>query len=111
MGTLNLSNGASLSGSGNNLRSTSGLDFGGDWIDAPIGTIIQYHIILDMVLMLELLTSSTSWSTINVGTDQAGFGIGKIFLMMVLPLIKLPKSHLEITINFPVYVANVWWWY
>ena len=41
MGTLNFAGGASLSGSGSNLQSTSGLDFDGSWVDAPPGTIIQ----------------------------------------------------------------------
>jgi hypothetical protein len=42
MGTLNFAGGASLSGSGSNLQSTSGLDFGSaSWVDAPPGTIIQ----------------------------------------------------------------------
>ena len=41
MGTLNFAGGASLSGSGSNLQTTSGLDFGGSWVDAPPGTVIQ----------------------------------------------------------------------
>ena len=42
MGTLNFSGGASLSGSGSNLVSASGLSFGSaTWTDAPPGTIVQ----------------------------------------------------------------------
>lgn len=41
MGTLNFAGGASLSGSGTNLQSSSGLNFSGSWVDAPPGTIIQ----------------------------------------------------------------------
>ena len=108
MGTLNFAGGASLSGSGNNLTSTSGLDFGGDWIDAPIGTIIKrgsYN--TGHGVNARTTTASTSWSTINVnGTDQAGFGIGK-YSDDGLTFEKISnKSHLEITINFPVYVAG-----
>ena len=108
MGTLNFAGGASLSGSGSNLTSTSGLDFGGDWIHAPIGTIIKrgsYN--TGHGVNARTTTASTSWSTINVnGTDQAGFGIGK-FSDDGLTFNKIsPKSHLEITINFPVYVAG-----
>lgn len=47
MGTLNFAGGASLSGSGSNLQSSSGLDFGGSWIDAPSGTIVQVVQFLD----------------------------------------------------------------
>ena len=41
MGTLNFAGGASLSGSGSNLVSASGLNLSGSWVDAPAGTIIQ----------------------------------------------------------------------
>jgi len=41
MGTLNFAGGASLSGSGSNLVSASGLNLSGNWIDAPAGTVIQ----------------------------------------------------------------------
>jgi len=41
MGTLNFAGGASLSGSGSNLQSSSGLNFSGSWVDAPAGTVIQ----------------------------------------------------------------------
>ena len=41
MGTLNFAGGASLSGSGSNLTSSSGLNLGGNWVDAPVGTIIK----------------------------------------------------------------------
>ena len=83
MGTLNFAGGASLSGSGSNLTSTSGVDFsgnlnfGGNWIDAPIGTIIKrgsYN--TGYGNGARLATAVTSWSVINVnGTEQAGLGI------------------------------------
>ena len=58
MGTLNFAGGASLSGSGSNLQSTSGLDFGGSWVDAPAGTVIQT---LTTTVTTEVATSSTSY--------------------------------------------------
>ena len=108
MGTLNFAGGASLSGSGSNLVSDSGLDFRGDWIDAPIGTIIKrgsYN--TGHGVDARTTTASTSWSAINInGTDQAGFGIGK-YSNDGLTFEKISnKSHLEITINFPIYVGG-----
>jgi len=96
MGTLNVSN----------LNATGNLNFGGSWTDAPIGTIIKrgsYN--TGHGVNARLATTSTSWSIINInGNDQAGFGVGK-FSDDGLTFEKIsPKSHLEITINFPVYV-------
>ena len=47
MGTLNFAGGASLSGSGSNLQSSSGLNLSGSWVDAPSGTIVQVVQFLD----------------------------------------------------------------
>ena len=98
MGTLNVSN----------INATGNLNLGGSWTDAPIGTIIKrgsYN--TGWGSGARTTTASTSWSTINVnGTDQAGFGIGK-FSDDGLTFEKISnKSHLEITINLPVYVAG-----
>ena len=98
MGTLNVSN----------LNATGNLNFGGSWTDAPIGTIIKrgsYN--TGWGSGARTTTASTSWSVINVnGTSQAGFGVGK-FSDDGLTFEKISnKSHLEITINFPVYVGG-----
>lgn len=98
MGTLNVSN----------LNATGNLNLGGSWTDAPIGTIIKrgsYN--TGWGTGARTATASTTWSVINVnGTSQAGFGVGK-FSDDGLTFEKISnKSHLEITINFPVYVAG-----
>ena len=64
MGTLNFASGASLSGSGSNLQSTSGLDFGGSWVDAPPGTIIQ-TVYSQSSMSSRMSTSSSSHTEIH----------------------------------------------
>ncbi len=98
MGTLNVSN----------INATGNLNLGGSWTDAPIGTIIKrgsYN--TGWGSGARTTTASTTWIAINVnGTSQAGFGVGK-FSDDGLTFEKIsPKSHLEITINFPVYVGG-----
>ena len=105
MGTLNVAN---LNHTGNTFTTNANLNFGGSWVDAPVGTIIKrgsYN--TGHGVEARTTTASTSWSVINVnGTDQAGFGIGK-YSNDGLTFNKIsPKSHLEITINFPVYVGG-----
>ena len=105
MGTLNVAN---LNHTGNTFTTNANLNFGGSWVDAPVGTIIKrgsYN--TGHGVEARTVTASTSWSVVNVnGTDQTGFNIGK-FSNDGLTFEKIsPKSHLEITINFPVYVAG-----
>jgi len=108
MGTLNFAGGASLSGSGSNLTSSSGLNLGGSWVDAPVGTIIKrgsYNTGYGSGARTAL--SAQSWNTINIdGTNQAGMNIGKISADVISFDKISSKSHLEITVNFPYYQAT-----
>ena len=54
--------GASISGSGANLVSTSPIDLSGNWVDAPAGTIIQYVEVAQSVIGPRFSTSSTSYT-------------------------------------------------
>ena len=74
MGTLNFAGGAALSGNGTNLTSTSGLDFGGNWTDAPIGTIIKTgHWSTGYGTASGLITAVTSLADIGLtGTNANG---------------------------------------
>ena len=108
MGTLNFASGASLSGSGSNLQSTSGLDFGGSWVDAPIGTQVKYGAYYTgHGVGARTVTASTSWTNVNInGTNQHGENIGK-HSDDVITFNKISnKSHLEVSIFFPVYLAG-----
>ena len=107
MGTLNFAGGASLSGSGSNLTSSSGLNLGGNWVDAPVGTIIKrgsYNTGYGSGARTAL--SAQSWNAINIdGTDQAAMNVGKVGAGDIISFDKISsKSHLEITVNFPYYV-------
>ena len=98
MGTLNVSN----------VNATGNLNLSGSWTDAPIGTIIKrgsYN--TGYGLGSRVITSSSSWNTMNInGTSQAGMNIGKAS-DDVLTFSKISnKSHLEITVNFPYLVQN-----
>ena len=109
MGTLNFAGGASLSGSGSNLTSSSGLNLGGNWVDAPVGTIIKrgsYNTGYGSGARTAL--SAASWNAINIdGTGQAGMNVGKVGAGDIISFDKISnKSHLEITVNFPYYVAT-----
>ena len=108
MGTLNFASGASLSSSGSNLQSTSGLDFGGSWVDAPIGTQVKYGAYYTgHGVGARTVTASTSWTNVNInGTNQHGENIGK-HSDDVITFNKISnKSHLEVSIFFPVYLAG-----
>ena len=61
--------GATLSGSGANLVSTSPLDLSGNWVDAPAGTIIQYVEVAQSVISPRFSTSSTSYTATNYLVD------------------------------------------
>ena len=105
MGTLNVAN---LNHTGNTFTTSANLNLGGSWVDAPVGTIIKrgsYN--TGSGSNARTTISATTWTTINVnGTGQAGLGIGK-FSDDGLTFEKISnKSHLEITINFPVYVSG-----
>jgi len=63
MGTLNFAGGASLSGSGSNLQSSSGLNLSGSWVDAPSGTIVQ------VVQFLDNGSYSSGSSLLNTSTS------------------------------------------
>ena len=113
MGTLNFAGGASLSGSGSNLTSTSGVDFsgnlnfGGNWTDAPVGTTIKTgHWSTGYGTASGLITSSGSLADIGMtGTNANGFGITSNGAELTFNKIS-NKSHLLITIHFPTYVSN-----
>ena len=66
MGTLNFAGGASLSGSGSNLVSASGLNLSGSWVDAPAGTIIQ---VITSLTAGKQSTSSTTYTTLATSSD------------------------------------------
>ena len=107
MGTLNFAGGASLSGSGSNLVTTSGLNFGGSWVDAPVGTIIKrasYN--TGYGSGARTATSSQTWGTVLIGgTNQAAFNLSKVSGFDILSFTKLSnKSHIEISVNFPYYI-------
>ena len=106
MGTLNFAGGAALSGNGTNLTSTSGLDFGGNWTDAPIGTIIKTgHWSTGYGTASGLITAVTSLADIGLtGTNANGFGITSNGAELTFNKIS-NKSHLLITIHFPTYIA------
>ena len=61
--------GATLSGSGANLVSTSPLDLSGNWVDAPAGTIIQYVEVAQSVISTRFNTSSTSYTATDYLVD------------------------------------------
>ena len=61
--------GATLSGSGANLVSTSPLDLSGNWVDAPAGTIIQYVEVAQSVISPRFSTSSTSYTATDYLVD------------------------------------------
>ena len=61
--------GATLSGSGVNLVSTSPLDLSGNWVDAPAGTIIQYVEVAQSVISTRFNTSSTSYTATDYLVD------------------------------------------
>lgn len=103
MGTLNLSNGVSLSATGTAFGNSAA-----SWSDAPIGTIIKrasYN--TGYGSGARTATSSQTWAIVNInGTDQAGLGIGK-FSDDGLTFEKISnKSHIEISVNFPYYVIT-----
>ncbi len=58
MSTLNLGSAVAISASGSNLKTTNALDFSGQWVDAPHGTIINYAA---ASTTSEQTTSSTSY--------------------------------------------------
>ena len=61
--------GATLSGSGANLVSTSPIDLSGNWVDAPAGTIIQYVEVAQSVISPRFSTSSTSYTATDYLVD------------------------------------------
>ena len=61
--------GATLSGSGANLVSTSPLDLSGNWVDAPAGTIIQYVEVAQSVISPRFSTTSTSYTATDYLVD------------------------------------------
>jgi len=102
MGTLNVAN---LNHTGNTFTTNANLNFGGSWVDAPIGTIIKrgsYN--TGYGSGARTVLTAQSWNTINIdGTSQAGMNIGKISAD-VISFDKISnKSHLEITVNFPYF--------
>ena len=98
MGTLNVSN----------VNATGNLNLAGSWTDAPLGTQIKYgSYYTGTGEGARTSTSSTSWTVINInGTNQHGENIGK-FSDDGLTFTKISnKSHLEISIFFPVYATG-----
>jgi len=105
MGTLNVAN---LNHTGNTFTTNANLNFGGSWVDAPIGTIIKrgsYN--TGYGSGARTVLTAQSWNTINIdGTSQAGMNIGKISDDVISFNKISSKSHLEITVNFPYYHFN-----
>ena len=104
MGTLNVAN---LNHTGNTFTTNANLNFGGSWVDAPIGTIIKrgsYNTGYGSGSRTQ--TSSLTWGTVLIGgTNQAAFNLTKVSGLDILSFTKLSnKSHLEISINFPYYL-------
>ena len=102
MGTLNVSN---LNLTGNTFTTDANLNFGGNWTDAPLGTQIKYgSYYTGHGAGARTVTTSTSWTTVNInGTNQHGENIGK-YSDDVITFNKISnRSHLEVSIFFPVY--------
>ena len=102
MGTLNVAN---LNLTGNTFTTDANLNFGGNWTDAPIGTQVKYgSYYTGHGSGARTSTNSSSWTVINInGTNQHGENIGK-FSDDGLTFNKISnRSHLEVSIFFPVY--------
>ena len=111
MGTLNVAN---LNHTGNTFTTSADLNCSGDlnlsgsWANAPIGTQINYgSYYTGHGSGARTATNSTSWTTVNInGTDQYGENIGK-HSDDVLTFSKISnRSHLEVSIFFPVYASG-----
>tara|TARA_R100000005_G_C4911487_1_gene148957 strand:+ start:85 stop:720 length:636 start_codon:yes stop_codon:yes gene_type:complete len=105
VGTLNVAN---LNLTGNTFTTDANLNFGGNWTDAPAGTQIKYgSYYTGYGVGARTVTSSTSWTNVNInGTNQHGENIGK-HSDDVLTFNKISnKSHLEVSIFFPVYLQG-----
>ena len=111
MGTLNVAN---LNHTGNTFTTSADLNFSGDlnlsgsWINAPIGTQVKYgSYYTGHGVGARTVSGSTSWTTVNInGTDQHGENVGK-YSDDVLTFNKISnRSHLEVSIFFPVYLAG-----
>ena len=102
MGTLNVAN---LNHTGNTFTTDANLNFGGSWTNAPIGTQVKYgSYYTGHGSGARTTTNSSSWTVINInGTNQHGENIGK-FSDDGLTFNKISnRSHLEVSVFFPVY--------
>lgn len=105
MGTLNVAN---LNLTGNTFTTDANLNFGGNWTDAPLGTQVKYgSYYTGTGSGARTSTNSSSWTVINInGTNQHGENIGK-FSDDGLTFNKISnRSHLEVSIFFPVYSSG-----
>ena len=104
MGTLNVAN---LNHTGNTFTTNANLNFGGNWIDAPVGTIIKTgHWSTGYGTQSGLITAVASFADIGLtGTNANGFGITSNGAELTFNKIS-NKSHLLITIHFPTYIAT-----
>ena len=105
MGTLNVAN---LNHTGNTFTTSADLNLSGSWTNAPIGTQVKYgSYYTGHGVGARTVSASLSWTTVNInGTDQHGENIEK-YSDDGLTFNKISnRSHLEVSIFFPVYLAG-----